>query len=48
MPESLMEEPEELRAWVRRAFEYAATLPKKVKKAAKPRARKPAARRNAR
>jgi len=32
MPEWLMDEPAELRAWVRRAFEYAATLPKKVKK----------------
>jgi TfoX/Sxy family transcriptional regulator of competence genes len=39
MPESIMDEPAELRAWVRRAFEYAATLPKKAKKP-KPRAKR--------
>jgi TfoX/Sxy family transcriptional regulator of competence genes len=39
MPESLMDEPEELRAWVQRSFEYAATLPRKAPKAKK----KPAA-----
>lgn len=32
MPESIMDEPAELRKWVKRSFEYAATLPKKVKK----------------
>ena len=46
LPESLMEDPAELRAWVKRAFEFAATLPKKSKAskpAKKPAARKPAA-----
>jgi hypothetical protein len=32
MPETIMDEPAELRAWVKRSFEYAATLPKKVAK----------------
>ena len=36
MPEWLMDEPAELRDWVRRAFEYAATLPRKSKRAARP------------
>lgn len=35
MPEWLMDEPAELRDWVRRAFEFAATLPRKAKAAAK-------------
>jgi TfoX/Sxy family transcriptional regulator of competence genes len=39
MPDSIMDEPDELRSWVKRAFEFAATLPAKVKGAAK----KPAA-----
>src|SRR5215469_5136450 len=38
MPESIMDEPEELRDWVRRSFDYAATLPRK-KPAAKPKAK---------
>jgi TfoX/Sxy family transcriptional regulator of competence genes len=41
LPESMMDEPEELRRWVLRAFEAAATLPAKVKTATK--AAKPAA-----
>jgi len=40
MPEALMEEPLELRAWVKRAFDYAASLPPKAKKKAKPAAKK--------
>jgi TfoX/Sxy family transcriptional regulator of competence genes len=48
MPESLMDEPAELRAWVKRSFDFAATLPKKAKKAAaKPAAKKPAAKKTA-
>jgi TfoX/Sxy family transcriptional regulator of competence genes len=31
MPDSLMDEPDELRTWVKRAFDYAATLPAKAK-----------------
>ena len=38
LPESIMDEPEELRAWVARAFNTAAALPPKVKK--KPATRK--------
>jgi len=53
MPESIMDDADELRSWVRRSFDYAATLPKKVKKPAKPTkaatkkpaAKKPAAKR---
>jgi TfoX/Sxy family transcriptional regulator of competence genes len=41
MPETIMDEPAELRAWVKRSFEYAATLPKK---AAKPKKKKKPAR----
>lgn len=36
MPEWIMDEAAELRDWVRRAFEYAATLPAKAAKAKKP------------
>ena len=45
MPESLMDEPAELRAWLRRAYDYVATLPRKKKKPAakKPAAKKPTA-----
>jgi TfoX/Sxy family transcriptional regulator of competence genes len=35
MPETIMDEPAELRAWVKRSFDYAATLPKKAAKAKK-------------
>lgn len=38
MPESLMDEPDEMRAWLRRAFDYALTLP--VKKPRPKRTRK--------
>jgi TfoX/Sxy family transcriptional regulator of competence genes len=31
MPEALMDEADELRDWVKRSFDYAATLPKKTK-----------------
>jgi TfoX/Sxy family transcriptional regulator of competence genes len=44
MPESIMDEPAELRAWVKRSFDYAATLPEK---AAKRPAKKPARRTDA-
>jgi TfoX/Sxy family transcriptional regulator of competence genes len=37
LPESVMDEPEELRAWLRKAFDYTMTLPRKL-------AKKPAAR----
>jgi TfoX/Sxy family transcriptional regulator of competence genes len=48
MPDSIMDEPDELRSWVKRAFDYAATLPRKVKGATtKPTAGKPAATRPA-
>jgi hypothetical protein len=44
MPEAIMDDASELRAWVKRSFDYAATLPKKVKgTSAKPAAKKPAA-----
>ncbi len=32
LPESMMDEPDELRGWLRRAFEAAAKLPPKAKK----------------
>ena len=42
MPESLMDEPAELRAWLKRAYDHVATLPRKVKKAkSKPAVNKP-------
>ena len=48
MPEALMDEPDELRAWVKRSFDYAVTLPRKVKGAAKsPAAKRPAAKKPA-
>jgi TfoX/Sxy family transcriptional regulator of competence genes len=34
LPEAMMDEPDELRAWIARAFEGAITLPPKVAKAA--------------
>jgi TfoX/Sxy family transcriptional regulator of competence genes len=37
LPEAMMDEPDELRAWVARAFEWAAKLPKKAAKGARPR-----------
>jgi TfoX/Sxy family transcriptional regulator of competence genes len=44
MPDSLMDEPDELRRWVKRAFDFAVTLPAKaVKGAAKAATTKPAA-----
>ena len=33
LPESMMEDPEELRAWIGRAFETSAALPRKAEKA---------------
>ena len=42
LPESIMDEPEELRDWLRRAFEYTATLPPKRKAAPKQKAAAPA------
>jgi TfoX/Sxy family transcriptional regulator of competence genes len=58
MPDSIMDEPDELRSWVKRAFDFAATLPANAKKVAakrpapkaaakKPAARKPAVKRPA-
>lgn len=41
LPESVMDEPEELRQWLARAFAHASTLPPKQKRA-KPRGTKPA------
>src|SRR5262245_37581752 len=32
LPESVMDEPDELRAWLRKAFEYTSTLPAKKKR----------------
>jgi hypothetical protein len=43
LPESVVEEPEELRAWLRRALDYTATLPAKTKRATKNTAAKPSA-----
>jgi TfoX/Sxy family transcriptional regulator of competence genes len=40
-PETIMDEPEELRGWLAKALAYSATLPAKKKK--KPAAKKPAA-----
>jgi len=39
-PESIMDEPAELRAWMKKAFDHVITLPPKKKK--KPAAKKPA------
>ena len=33
LPEAILDEPSELRSWLRRALDHTATLPKKVKKA---------------
>jgi TfoX/Sxy family transcriptional regulator of competence genes len=43
LPESVLEEPEELRAWLRKAFDYTATLPAKTKRTTKKAAAKPRA-----
>ena len=40
LPESIMDEPDELKSWLRRAFDHAVTLPAKAAK--KPTAKKPA------
>jgi TfoX/Sxy family transcriptional regulator of competence genes len=52
LPESVMNEPAELRAWLRKAFDHTASLPakkpaKKTSAAKKPTARKPAAKKPA-
>jgi TfoX/Sxy family transcriptional regulator of competence genes len=48
LPENVFHDPTELRQWIARAFEFAATLPKKAKSAAKkPAAKKPAAKKPA-
>jgi len=44
-PETIMDEPEELRGWLKKALAYSATLPAKKKK--KPAAKKPAAKKPA-
>jgi hypothetical protein len=36
LPESIMRNPKDLRAWIARAFNAAAALPKKAAKAPKP------------
>jgi TfoX/Sxy family transcriptional regulator of competence genes len=41
LPVDVMDDPDALRGWLRRAFDYAVTLPKKTK--GKPAAKKPAA-----
>jgi TfoX/Sxy family transcriptional regulator of competence genes len=38
-PEAIMDEPEELRGWLKKALNYAATLPVKKKKPAKAKAK---------
>lgn len=43
LPESVLEEPNELRAWLRKAFEHTASLPAKKRPAAKKVAPKPRA-----
>jgi TfoX/Sxy family transcriptional regulator of competence genes len=43
LSESVMEDPEELRAWLRKAFDYTATLPAKKKPMAKKPGAKPRA-----
>ena len=47
LPESVMDDQRELAGWLRRAFDYTATLPAKKKKSAakKPPAKKPASKR---
>jgi TfoX/Sxy family transcriptional regulator of competence genes len=52
LPESVMEEPEELRAWLRKALDYTASLPAKSKgkargSSAKPTPRAPAPKKKA-
>lgn len=48
LPETVMDEPDELKRWLLRAFAYTATLPPKVKGSAKkPAAKKPAAQKTA-
>jgi hypothetical protein len=43
LPESMMDEPDELRAWIARAFKAVANLPPKAAKLVKPKAAKPKA-----
>lgn len=43
LPEAVMDEPQELRSWLARAFAYASTLPAKHKNVTKPAANKVAA-----
>src|SRR5438105_6377331 len=43
LPETIMDEPAELRGWLQKAFEYAVTLPPKVKKPKPAKASKPVA-----
>ena len=45
LPESIMDDPDALTSWLRRAFDHAVTLPAKAAK--KPAARKPAAKKPA-
>lgn len=42
LPDSIMDEPDELRAWLQRAFDYTSTLPAKKPAGKKPTAKKPA------
>jgi TfoX/Sxy family transcriptional regulator of competence genes len=42
-PESVMDEPGEMKSWLQRAYDYTSTLPPKAKKAKKPAAKKPPA-----
>jgi TfoX/Sxy family transcriptional regulator of competence genes len=42
LPEAMMEDPPELRTWIRRAFDTASKLPPKATKPAKAKATKPA------
>lgn len=43
LPESVVEEPEDLRAWLRKAFDYTASLPAKTKRTTMKVAAKPPA-----
>ena len=46
LPDSIMDEPDELRGWLQKAFDYTSTLPAK-KAAKKPATKKPAAKKPA-
>jgi TfoX/Sxy family transcriptional regulator of competence genes len=47
LPDEVMENTEDLESWLRRAFDYAVTLPEKKKKPATPMKKKPAPKKKA-